>query len=126
MKGRFLPAWSWTPLVFVLDFLSKRIVLAHEEALRAKIRILGEVVRFSYVRNPGSAMGLFPVGRTVLVAVSILASFFLAYLYFTTESRLQVRRAAMAAILGGALGNLVDRLFYGGLVVDFIDIGFGR
>ena len=31
----------------------------------------------------------------------------------------------MAAILGGALGNLVDRIFYGGLVVDFIDVGIG-
>lgn len=125
MSDRTFPAWAWTPLVFVVDFLTKRIVLAHEPALRAKIEVIGDLARFIYVRNPGSAMGLFPVGRTVLVAVSILASLFLVYLYFTTDRRLTVRRAAMASILGGALGNLVDRLFYGGLVVDFIDLGIG-
>ena len=125
MGSRFFPAWVWVPLVLVIDFVSKRFVLANEEALRAKIQILGELLRFSYVRNPGSAMGLFPVGRTVLVSISILASLFLIYLYRTTDPALRLRRSAMAAILGGALGNLVDRIFYNGLVVDFIDVGIG-
>lgn len=125
MGIRFIPPWVWALLLLVLDFISKRLVLANETALRAKIEIFGNFLRFAYVRNPGSAMGLFPVGRTVLVSVSILASLFLIYLYVTTAPGLRVRRAAMAAILGGALGNLVDRLFYDGLVVDFIDVGIG-
>ena len=70
-------------------------------------------------------MGLFPVGRLALIGVSLLASLFIVYLYRTTDPRLRLRLAAMAAILGGALGNLVDRIFYGGHVVDFIDLGFG-
>jgi signal peptidase II len=115
----------WAPLVFILDFVTKRAVLANESALRAKVSVIGEFLRFIYVRNPGSAMGLFPVGRTVLVAISLAASLFLVFLYRTTEPRLKIRRGAMAAILGGALGNLVDRLFYGGHVVDFIDVGIG-
>jgi signal peptidase II len=119
------PPWLWAPLVLVVDFVSKRLVLANESALRAKVEILGEFLRFIYVRNPGSAMGLFPVGRVVLVAVSFAASIFLVYLYRTTDARLAVRRGAMAAILGGAVGNLIDRVFYGGLVVDFIDVGLG-
>ena len=125
MGNRFLPAWVLVPVVLVIDFVTKRLVLANEELLRAKVEVIGEFLRFSYVRNPGSAMGLFPVGRTVLVSVSILASLFLLYLYKTTDPNLRVRRAAMATILGGALGNLVDRLFYEGLVVDFIDVGIG-
>ncbi|RKZ17524.1 signal peptidase II [bacterium] len=122
---RLLPPWVWAPLVLVVDFISKRLVLANEEALRAKVRVLGELARFIYVRNPGSAMGLFPVGRWVLVAVSLAAAVFLTWLYTTTEPALRVRRGAMAAILGGALGNLVDRVFYDGRVVDFIDLGVG-
>lgn len=117
--------WLWAPLILVFDFVTKRMVLANEAALRGKIEILGEFLRFIYVRNPGSAMGLFPVGRWVLIGVSLLASVFLVWLYRTTESRFVVRRSAMAAILGGALGNLIDRIFYGGLVVDFIDVGIG-
>ena len=125
MPNRILAPWIWAPAVFIIDFVSKRVVLANEEALRAKINILGELLRFIYVRNPGSAMGLFPVGRWTLVGISVLASFFLLYLYVTTEPKLKVRRAAMMGILGGALGNLVDRIFYGGHVVDFIDVGIG-
>lgn len=125
MPNRFFPPWLWAPIVFILDFISKRIVLANEAALRSKVQVIGDLVRFIYVRNPGSAMGLFPVGRWALVGISIIASLFLVYLYRTTESRLKIRLGAMAAILGGALGNLVDRIFYGGHVVDFIDVGIG-
>jgi signal peptidase II len=117
--------WLWAPLVLVVDFVSKRLVLANEATLRAKVQIIGDLLRFIYVRNPGSAMGLFPVGRVVLVSVSFAASVFLVYLYRTTDKELAIRRGAMAAILGGALGNLIDRVFYGGLVVDFIDVGIG-
>jgi len=125
MLMRFFPPWLWAPVVLIVDLISKRLVLAHEEALRSRVEILGDFLRFIYVRNPGSAMGLFPVGRIFLVTVSIAASFFLVYLYRTADPRQLVRKGAMAAILGGALGNLIDRIFYGGLVVDFIDVGLG-
>jgi signal peptidase II len=118
--------WLWAPLVLVVDFVTKRLVLRHEDALRAKIEVLGEFARFIYVRNPGSAMGLFPVGRWALVGISLAAAVFIVWLYRTTPEHRRVRRAAMAAILGGALGNLIDRVFYGGLVVDFIDLGVGQ
>ncbi len=125
MLSRILAPWIWAPLVFILDFVSKRAVLANEAALRAKVSVIGEFLRFVYVRNSGSAMGLFPVGRVVLVGISLAASIFLIYLYRTSDPRLKIRRGAMAAILGGAVGNLVDRVFYGGHVVDFIDVGIG-
>ena len=125
MLSRILSPWVWAPLVFIFDFVSKRAVLANETALRAKVEVIGDFVRFIYVRNPGSAMGLFPVGRMVLVGISLAASIFLIYLYRTTDPGLKIRRGAMAAILGGALGNLVDRVFYSGHVVDFIDVGIG-
>lgn len=117
--------WLWAPVVLLSDFFSKRLVLAHEMELRARINVIGDLARFIYVRNPGSAMGLFPVGRLALITVSSLAAVFIVYLYRTTDSRHRVRLGAMAAILGGALGNLVDRIFYDGHVVDFIDLGWG-
>lgn len=117
--------WMWAPLVLVLDVVSKRLVLANIDALRGRIEVIGDFARFIYVRNPGSAMGLFPVGRWVLVGVSAAAAVFLAWLYVTSRPRRPVRQAAMAAIFGGAIGNLIDRIIYGGLVVDFIDLGIG-
>ena len=120
-------AWLVALVLLAADFVTKRLVLGAADTLRFdRVELLGTWARLAYVRNPGSAMGLFPVGRWVLVVVSILAAIFLAYLLVTTASEHRLRRIAMGAILGGAIGNLVDRLFYGGNVVDFIDIGIGR
>ena len=125
MPLRLWRPWYWAPLVLVVDFATKRLVLANVDAFRGRIEVFGDFARFSYVRNPGSAMGLFPVGRWVLVAVSAAAVVFLVWLYATSRPRRPLRLGAMAAILGGAVGNLIDRIFYDGLVVDFIDLGVG-
>jgi signal peptidase II len=124
-RARCLPPWLWAPVVLGADFVTKRLVLANADALRPNLRILGDLLRFSYVRNSGAAMGLFHGGRSLLIAVSAITSVLLVLLYARTAPQFRARRAAFAAILGGALGNLVDRIFYGGLVVDFIDIGLG-
>ncbi len=125
MRLRLRGPWLWGPGIFLADLASKRLVLAHAETLRGRVDVLGDLLRLAYVRNPGAAMGLLPAGREVLIAVSVLASVFLIALYLRTPPRLVVRRAALAAIVGGAFGNLVDRIWYGGSVVDFIDIGVG-
>ena len=117
--------WIWTPLVLLVDFVSKRIVLENVDALRGRVEVIGDLLRLAYVRNPGAAMGLKVGGRPFLISVSLLASVFLVILYRRLDPTLRLRRGAVAVILGGALGNLVDRVFYGGLVVDFIDIGIG-
>lgn len=124
-RDRVPPLWLWAPAVLAVDFLTKRLVLDHADALLGKVRVVGDLVRLTYVRNPGAAMGLFHGGRPVLIAVSVVSSFLLFYLYVRTAAVHRWRRGALAAILGGAVGNLVDRIFYGGAVVDFVDIGVG-
>lgn len=122
---RSLPPWLWAPAVLVTDFCAKRIVLAEADTLRGGVRVLGDFARFSYVRNPGAAMGLFHSGRWLLIGVSFATSLLLIWLYARGARDQRLRRGALAAILGGALGNLIDRIFYHGLVVDFIDLGVG-
>jgi signal peptidase II len=117
--------WLWTPVVLLVDFVAKRLVLAHADRLAQPVEVIGELARFTYVRNPGAAMGLVIGGRPLLIGISVVAAAALILLYRHTSRRLVVRRCAVSAILGGALGNLVDRVFYDGLVVDFIDLGVG-
>jgi signal peptidase II len=118
--------WLIAAALLVMDFVSKRAVLAYADTLRfERVEVLGSLLRFAYVRNPGAAMGLFPVSRWMLISVSVLASVFLINLLLTTGNAFRLRRNAMGLILGGALGNLIDRMFYGGLVVDFVDVGIG-
>jgi signal peptidase II len=119
-------AWFWAAGIWLVDFVSKRIVLAHADTLRFdRVEVLGDFFRLAYVRNPGAAMGLTPFGRWSLVSISTAAAVLLIWFLVVTPHHLRWRRFAMGLILGGALGNLVDRVFYDGLVVDFLDFGLG-
>lgn len=91
--------------------------------------IIGSFLKFTYVKNPGIAFGISIGGYTLLlVLLSILATIFVAYVHWTERKNHPLISNGLALILGGAIGNLIDRLTvlfvdkYEG-VIDFIDIG---
>lgn len=96
--------------------------------------ILGDFFRLTYIENPGMAFGIDIGGKLFFSLFSIVASTaIVVYLYHARTERLGLR-VALAMILGGAVGNLIDRVFYGvlfqgtplfhGRVVDFFDVDF--
>jgi signal peptidase II len=98
------------------------------------IPMIGDFFRITYVENPGMAFGIEVSGRIFLALFSLAASIaIVVYLYKIRTDR-PVVRASLAIILGGAIGNLIDRIFYGvlygdaplfyGKVVDFFDFDF--
>lgn len=95
--------------------------------------VLGDFLRWTYIENPGMAFGLNFDMPLLLSLFSIAAAFFLFYLIKRSEGTgITGLRLAFALILGGAVGNLIDRVFYGvfygyaslfhGKVVDFVDV----
>ncbi len=78
--------------------------------------------RFTHVQNTGSAFGLFQGNNLPLLIVSLVGIAVLAYIYRTQERPGILMRISIALMLGGAMGNLVDRIWQGH-VTDFIDIG---
>ena len=93
--------------------------------------ILGSFLRFSHVKNPGIAFGI-PVGDfSMLVALlSFAATILIGYLHWKERNNHPLIVNGLGLILGGAIGNLIDRSYiffsktYEG-VVDFIDVGAG-
>ena len=91
---------------------------------------MGEFLRFSYVENPGIAFGIRVGNLKVIVTIlSIVIASYLALLLYTSKQFVYVEKLSLSLILGGAIGNLIDRILiyipnstYAG-VVDFIDIG---
>jgi signal peptidase II len=78
-----------------------------------------ELIRIAHVQNSGAAFGIFQGGGVFLVASSIIAIVAIAvFLFWAPGSRLYT--AALSLILGGAIGNLIDRVARG-VVTDFID-----
>ncbi|MCS7240720.1 MAG: signal peptidase II, partial [Candidatus Bipolaricaulota bacterium] len=83
--------------------------------------ILGDFVRLTRVHNPGAAFGLFPQGTVAFLVTSAAVSLALfLYLLFARPTGLQAWGSAL--ILGGAVGNLVDRARLG-YVVDLFSVG---
>jgi signal peptidase II len=112
--------------VVVLDLVTKGLVQSNV-ALHERVDVLGSVIRLTYIHNPGAAFGLYlgPWSRQIFLALSTVALFVLAALYWYTPAPDKARLLAIALICGGAVGNLVDRMRSPHGVVDFVDVGFG-
>ena len=80
------------------------------------------VFRFTHIHNTGSAFGLFQDQNLPLLFVSLVGVLVLAYIYQSQERPTNLLRVSIALMLGGALGNLIDRI-HQGHVTDFIDVG---
>jgi signal peptidase II len=96
--------------------------------------ILGDFLRLTYIENPGMAFGIDIGGKLFFSIFTLLASVAIAVYLYRMRSEPFLFKFSLATILGGACGNLIDRVFYGafynegplfyGKVVDFIDIDF--
>ncbi|MEM9998903.1 MAG: signal peptidase II [Bacteroidota bacterium] len=115
----------WATLtVVVLDQLTKAWVVAMME-VGDTIPVLGRWFRFSYFENPGFAFGWTLGSKALLTIVSTLATVMVAFYLVWMREASRSYRLALALILGGAVGNLIDRLF-AGLVYGYAPFGYGR
>ena len=100
------------------------------------IPIFGDFFRFTFVENPGMAFGYDPGSnfKLIISVFSLVASIGLIFYLYVIRDKSWSLKIAIALILGGAVGNLIDRTFYGlffdyaplfyGKVVDFFDVDF--
>jgi signal peptidase II len=87
----------------------------------AIVDLLGGLIRLDYTRNSGAAFGLYQGGGALLAAIAIGVSGVIVFSYRRLSRSPWIVRAALGLILGGAIGNLVDRVRLG-YVVDYIDL----
>ncbi len=89
--------------------------------------VIGDWLRFRYSQNPGAAFSTFTDAGQIIALIAVAVVGFMFYLISRTTRRVEL--VALGFILGGALGNLTDRIFRGegfldGAVVDWIDWWF--
>jgi signal peptidase II len=114
--------------VVVLDQLTKAIVLARME-LHESIPVVDGFFSLTYVRNTGAAFGIFAgygaaVRVPMLLAVAVVALGVLLWFVRTIPADRRLVIAACGGVLGGAVGNMIDRAAYGE-VIDFLDLYVG-
>ena len=107
-------------LIFVLDQFTKYVV---RESLpyRSSFPEQG-FLRFTHTHNTGSAFGILQGQNSPLIFVAIIGIMVLLIIYFTQPKPNRWLSVSIGLQIGGAIGNLCDRL-YQGWVTDFLDVG---
>jgi len=116
---------GWLAVILVLDQLTKTII-DRTMTLHHSIPIIDGLFNLTYVRNTGAAFGIFAGSREAfrlpfLIIVSALAIGFIFFMLKRLRDDATGLITALAMILGGAIGNLIDRILYGE-VIDFLDV----
>ena len=106
--------------VLLIDMLSK-VLIKHFILLGIRIKIIKGFLYITYVKNTGAAFSIFRNNTLFLIILSIVIIGLLFY-YLSKKTYLsKLENISYGLILGGAIGNLFDRIIYG-YVIDFIDI----
>ena len=115
--------------VVILDRITKRIVV-HQLPNGQAHTVIPGIFRITDVHNTGAAFSMFAESaspttvRNILIAFSVIAAVILLGMIWRTGRAITISSAALALILGGAVGNLYDRIRYS-YVVDFLEVHIG-
>jgi signal peptidase II len=126
-RTKFTPAFFAVLVpVYISDLFSKLWILKHFTTEGQSEPVLGNFLHFTLTYNRGGVFGLAQGYAWIFQILTGFAILFLLYYYYRSPENSKFFSLAIAAILGGALGNFTDR-FYGTIpgVVDFIDVRFG-
>jgi signal peptidase II len=111
------------------DQVTKSVAKTYLSETRA-IVLLGDTVRLQLAKNYGaflslgSGVGEASRGMLISIVVGVVLAALLAYL-FVSKPQNPIVGASVALIVGGGVSNLLDRVRYGGYVVDFLNVGIG-
>ncbi|NLA27557.1 MAG: signal peptidase II [Firmicutes bacterium] len=108
--------------VVAADQFSKYLVASRMDVGQS-IPVIKGFLAITYVRNPGAAFGMFPYRTVIFIIVTLIVIGMIIYYYRVLPEGHTLLRLGLALQLGGALGNLIDRV-RSVYVIDFIDIKF--
>ena len=108
-----------------VDQATKWIVALNME-IGQSVPFIKNVFHFTYIRNPGAAFGSLSNSRWIFIVLSTVMIAGMIYYLVKFRPKSKLMYIPMSMIIGGGLGNMIDRLFYGdkfgdGTVIDFLD-----
>jgi signal peptidase II len=128
-QGREIRFYGTALLLLVADQISKSLIMRFIPAYTL-VPVVPGFFNLTYVLNPGAAFGLLSKGdpsyrNPFFIGVSLVAILFVLYCYWRQGRGKPLYGTGLGLVAGGALGNLLDRIFQGA-VVDFLDFHLGR
>ena len=112
-----------TIICIILDQFTKHLVVQNLKNNPPMV-IIDNLLTFTYLENTGAAFGILKNRRWIFILITIISIFLISYILFKYKNKLQtINTIALSLILGGAIGNLIDRIRLG-YVVDFVSMRF--
>lgn len=113
--------WLTAGAVLILDRLSKWWIMENMN-VGDSWALINDIVNIRFIQNKGAAFGILQGGGILFVIMAVVV--IIATIYFIRKYQLPpLAHYSLGLIVGGALGNLIDRIIYGS-VVDFISVGW--
>jgi len=127
VKSRLV--YGWLAVILIVDQLTKWII-DRTMPLHYSIPVIDGFLSLTYIRNTGAAFGIFADSHAAfrlpfLIVVSLVAIGFILTMLRRLPQQEKGLITALSLILGGAIGNLIDRIVYGE-VIDFLDFYMGK
>ena len=111
-------------IVLAADQLSKYFIAQNFEIYNTHYDLIPGVLNITYIHNDGAAWGMFGGYTWLLISITIVVMLAGIALLLKWGLRDKLIFWAATLILAGGIGNMIDRLFNGGLVVDFLEFAF--
>ncbi len=109
-------------LLVILDQISKILTTKLLEPV-GSIKIINDILSFTYVENKGAAFGILQNSRWIFISFTIIAMIGIVYYKLHYKPTHKLLTSSLCLILSGAAGNLIDRIFLG-YVIDMIEVTF--
>lgn len=128
LKNKLTPV-SLALLVIVLDQITKALIVKSIPPYTIGAQFFGDFLRIIHVANKGVAFSLGAgwgqsLRQVVFSLMPLLVVIIVIRVYFRNKDFTQLQRWAIMGIVGGGLGNIIDRIFRPEGVIDFIDVKF--
>ncbi|MBA7605465.1 Lipoprotein signal peptidase [subsurface metagenome] len=121
MKKDIKITWFLWSVVLLFDQITKYII-RKKLNLGDSISVIHNIFHITHINNTGAAFGMFPNAQIFFIVTSIIAIIALIYFLYTFKKGNPTFYISIGLILGGATGNLLDRLILR-TVTDFLDFG---
>ena len=127
-KKKLLP-FILTGLVILAEQITKAIIVALIPIYTVGANIFGDLLRIVHVANTGVAFSLgdsmpLAIRRILFAIIPLIVIILVIVVYFRNDEFNSVQRWSICGIIGGGIGNIIDRFFRAEGVVDFIDVKF--
>jgi signal peptidase II len=112
----------YAAVFFILDRITKLMIVNNSHNL--PVSVIDKFFTITFVKNPGVAFGWFPDWKLPPILMALVMIIIITYYSLKLPEEERITRWALALLVGGAVGNLYDRVTYG-FVVDFFLFHFG-